>query len=131
MKDAGRPGLFASLQGLFGDLVEFAQVRVELFSTELQQEKLRAFEALAWLAVAALSFSLGLVLASLLIVMLVAEQYRLLAVGVLALLYLAAAVLAYRVARARLRGGAPFEGTLGELRRDAAALAGREPPVSP
>jgi uncharacterized membrane protein YqjE len=131
MNGADKPGLFASLRRLVGDFVELAQVRVELFATELQQEKVRAFEALAWLALALLAVGMSLLLTTALIVMLVPEAQRLLALGVLALLYLAGAAIAMRVARARLREGIPFEGSLGELRRDRDALTAREPSVSP
>lgn len=131
MEAADRPGLLASLRRLFGDVAELGQVRLELFATELQQEKLRVYEALSWLALAVLAAGLGLVLLDALIVLLVAEPYRLAAIGVLVLLHVVGAIVAWRIGRARLREGVPFEASVAELRRDRAALAGRSPPGPP
>lgn len=127
MDGTDRPaGLFGSLRRLSGELAELAQLRLELFATELQQEKLRALEALAWLGVALLAFGVGLVLLSAFVVLLVGAPYRLAVLGVIVLLYLGLAALAWRQARARLRDGAPFEASVAELRRDRAALGGRD-----
>ncbi|WP_119355032.1 phage holin family protein [Azohydromonas sediminis] len=122
------PGLFTSLRRLLGSAAELAEVRLALFATELQQEKLRALDALALLAVALLAAGVALVLLSLLVVMLFAEPYRIAALGVVVLVYAAAAGLLWRAARARLAEGTPFEATRAELRRDREALAGRETP---
>jgi uncharacterized membrane protein YqjE len=127
MDGTDRPsGLFGSLRRLSGDFVELAQVRLELFATELQQEKLRALEGLAWLGVTLLAFGIGLVLFSVFVVLLVGAPYRLAALGLIVLLHLGLAALAWRLARARLRDGTPFEASVAELRRDRAALAGRD-----
>lgn len=126
MDGTGRAGLFASLRRLSGDLVELAQLRLELFATELQQEKLRVLEALVWLAVALLAFGVGLVLLSLLVVLLAGEAHRIAALSVLVLACFGLALLGWRLARGRLREGTPFEASVAELRRDRAALAGRD-----
>jgi len=126
MDVGARAGLFASLRRLSGDLAELAQLRLELFATELQQEKLRALESLAWLGIALLAFGVGLVMASLFLVLLAGEEHRLVALGAVVLLDFAIAALAWRFARARLRDGVPFEASIAELRRDRAALAGRD-----
>lgn len=127
MDATDRPaGLFGSLRRLSGDLAELAQLRLELFATELQQEKLRVLEALAWLGVALLAFGIGILLLSIFVVLAVDPPYRLAALGLIVLLHLGLAALAWRLARARLRDGAPFEASVAELRRDRAALAGRD-----
>jgi uncharacterized membrane protein YqjE len=120
------PGLFGSLRRLSGDLAELAQLRLELFATELQQEKFRALEALVWLGVGLLAFGVGLALLSVFVVLLVGPPYRLAALGLMVLFHLGLAALAWRVARTRLREGTPFEASVAELRRDRAALAGRD-----
>jgi uncharacterized membrane protein YqjE len=124
------PGLFASLRRLLGSAAELVEVRLALFSTELQQEKLRALDALALLAVGLLAAGVALVLLSLFVVMLFAEPYRVAALGVVVLVYALAAGLLLRAARARLAEGTPFEATMAELRRDREALAGRDPDTS-
>lgn len=125
------PGLFASLRRVLGSAAELVEVRLELLATELQQEKLRVLEALAWLAVAMLAFGIAMVLLAVFVVLLFDERHRLAALGAVVLVYLGGAALAWRAARVRLReGGGPFEASLAELRRDRAALAGRDPGAS-
>jgi len=128
--DGPPPGLFASLRRLLGSAAELAEVRLALFATELQQEKLRAFDALALLAAALLAAGVALLLLSLFVVMLFAEAYRVAALGVVVLVYALAAGLLWRAARARLGEGTPFEATRAELRRDREALTGRDPGAS-
>jgi uncharacterized membrane protein YqjE len=124
---AGATGLFGSLRRLLHSSAELVEVRLELLATELQQEKLRVLDALAWLAVAVLALAIALVLLSAFVVMLFAPPYRLAALGVVGLGHLALAWFALRLARSRRQaGGPPFEASLAELRRDRAALLGRE-----
>jgi uncharacterized membrane protein YqjE len=128
----GRPpaGLFAALRRLLASSAELAEVRLALFATELQQEKLRALDALAWLLIGVAAAGVALVLLSLFVVLLFPEPLRLAALGVIVLVYAVGAWLALRVARARLAAVAPFEATLAELRRDREALAGHGRPTS-
>jgi uncharacterized membrane protein YqjE len=122
---AAAPGLFGSLRRLLHSSAELAEVRLELLATELQQEKLRVLDALAWLAVAVLALAIGLGLLSVFIVLLFAPPYRLAALGVVGLAHLGLAGLALRLARSRRHAGEqPFEASLAELRRDRAALMG-------
>ena len=131
MADEAPAGLFASLRRLLHGSAELAEVRLELFATELQQEKLRVLDSLAWMAVAMLALGVGLVLFAVFLVLLVGEEHRLAALGVLALVYMGAAWVAWGAARTRRHeGGAPFEASLAELRRDRAALVGRDPSAS-
>jgi len=120
-------GLFGSLRRLLHSSAELVEVRLELLATELQQEKLRVLDALAWLAVAVLALAIALVLLSVFVVMLFAPPYRLAALGAVGLGHLALAWVALRLARSRPHaGGSPFEASLAELRRDRAALLGGE-----
>ena len=120
-------GLFGSLRRLLHSSTELLEVRLELLATELQQEKLRVLDALAWLAVAVLALAIALVLLSVFVVMLFAPEYRLAALGAVGLGHLGLAWAALRLARSRRQaGGPPFEASLAELRRDRAALMGRE-----
>jgi uncharacterized membrane protein YqjE len=132
MSDDKPPGFFASLRRVLAGSAELAEVRIKLFATELQEEKLRLLESLAWLAVSLLALGVALVLLSVFVVMLFGEQHRLAALGVIIVLYLVGAGAAWRIARARRRaGGPPFEASLAELRRDRAALGGQTPTESP
>ena len=120
-------GLLASLREMLGMLLEIAQVRVQLLGTELEQEKLRIFDALLLAAVGLLLLSVGTLLLCGLVLMLFAEGYRLAALAVLTLAFLAGGVLMLRAGGQRLRGpGGMLAGTLAELRQDRGALAPRE-----
>jgi uncharacterized membrane protein YqjE len=124
---ASAGGLFGSLRRLLHSSAELVEVRLELLATELQQEKLRVLDSLAWLAVAVLALAIALVLLSVFIVLLFAPPYRLAALGGVGLTHLVLAGWALRLARSRRHaGGMPFEASLAELRRDRSALLGGE-----
>lgn len=134
------PGLFGSLRRVLDTLLGTAQLRLELFGSELELEKLRLFDALLRAAIGLLLLGLALVMALAFVVLLFQPQYRLAAVGVLALgLGAGAAALLSRARQGlQARDGGAFALTLGELRRDRAALGahgepgpGPAPPSSP
>ena len=84
---AAAGGLSRSLRRLFDTALDFGRVRLELFGSELEQEKLRLFDALLRAAIGLLMVGLALVLAIAFVVLLFQEQYRLPAVGVLTLVF--------------------------------------------
>ena len=118
-------GLLQSVRRLTDTLVGLVQVRVELFGTELEQQKHRLFDALMWAAIGLMLAGLALVLFVAFVLLLFQDAYRLPAVAVLALGFGAGAWALLRHARAQLRSedGGPFALTLGELRGDRQALA--------
>ncbi|MDP1900979.1 MAG: phage holin family protein [Rubrivivax sp.] len=122
-------GLFDSLRRLLGTSVGIVQVRLELFGSELEQEKLRLFDAMQQAAMGLLLVGLALVLAIAFVVMLFQEGYRLPAVGVLTLVFAGGGWWLLRRAREQLKAGdgGPFALSLGELRRDRQGLGAAEP----
>lgn len=122
---AGTPdaGLAASLRRLLGTLLEVAQVRLELLSNEFESEKLRLFDALVWLVLALMCATTGLLLVTAFVVMLLPEAMRPAALGIAAVVFLAAAVALALHARRRLDNpGGPVPATIDELRLDRNAL---------
>ena len=116
-------GLFASLRRLLATVHEMAQVRLELLGTEVELEKRRLFDGLLWGAVALLVLGVGLVLLCGFVILLFWEGYRLAAVGVMALLFLAGGALLMREMRQRLRNPTGmFNASVAELKRDRAEL---------
>ncbi len=117
-------GLFESGKRALDSLIDLALVRLELFGTELEAEKLRLFNALFQAAVALVLLALALVLALGFVILLFWEGHRLAAMGVLTLAFAAGG--AWLLLRARdalvVRDGGPFALTLGELRRDRESL---------
>jgi uncharacterized membrane protein YqjE len=120
-------GLFASLRQLLETALEMAQVRLELLSAEIEEEKIRLVDGLLWAAMALILLGLGVVLLCGFIVLLFWDGHRLAAVGVLALLFLGGGVLMLLRARdhLRIRGGM-FHASVAELGRDRAGLSPRE-----
>lgn len=120
-------GLFASLRRLLATVHEMAQVRLELLGTEVELEKRRLFDGLLWGALALLVLGVGLVLLCGFVILLFWEDYRLAAVGVMALLFLVGGVLLMREMRQRLRNPTGmFSASLAELKRDQAGLQASE-----
>lgn len=120
-------GLFASLRQMLATLLEIAQVRLELFGNELEQEKLRIWAALTLAALALMLLSVGTVLLCGFVLMLLAQGYRLAALGLLTVAFLAGGVLLLRACAQRLRApGGIFAATIAEIAKDRDGLAPRE-----
>jgi uncharacterized membrane protein YqjE len=119
-------GLFASLRRLLATALEIAQVRLELLSNELELEKRRILEGLFWGAVALMILGVGLVLLCGFVILLFWDGYRLPAVGVMALLFLAGGVLLMRDVQKKLSSpGGVFKASAAELEQDRAGLSGQ------
>jgi len=124
------PGLLGSARAVLAGLVEIGQTRLQLASTELEEERLRLAELLLYATLALFFLGIGLVLASLLLVLLFWDGPRLLVLGLLTVLYLAIAAALGMAWRRKARAKpALLATTLAELQRDREALAG--PPVGP
>jgi len=117
-------GLLASLKRLLSTLLEIAHVRLGLALNELDQQKLRLFDALLIAAASLVALALGLVLLIAFVVSLFAEPHRPIVLGVLMGLFVGGSLWGLLTARAQLRAaGRSLEASLAELRRDAADLA--------
>ena len=115
--------MFTSLRQLLATVVETAQVRLALLSNEIEQEKLRLFDALLWAGLALLLLGLGAVLLCAFIVVLFWDSHRLLALGALSALFLGAGLWLMQAARQRLQTpGGLFSASAQELGRDRAGL---------
>ena len=127
MSDARRAGLFGSARQLLLTGVGLLQVRLALLANDVELGALRFFDAVVLALLALLSVGVGLVLACALVLMLLQDAYRLPALGLMALLFLAAGAWALAAARRQLRqAGQAFDATRAELARDAAALTPRD-----
>jgi uncharacterized membrane protein YqjE len=117
-------GLLSSLRRMAGTLLEIGQVRLQILGTELQQEKLRLFDALLLAGVGLFLFVIGAVLLCGFVIMLFAEGYRLAALGVLTLAFIGGGILSMRAGGQRLNGPSHmFKATLDEIARDRESLA--------
>jgi uncharacterized membrane protein YqjE len=76
-------GLLQSAQGLLASVLALARTRLELFSTELQEELMRLFFAALGAAVVLLLAALGAAFAALALVIALGEEHRALAAALI------------------------------------------------
>lgn len=120
-------GLYASLRGLVTTGVAVLQTRLELLSTELQEEKARVLGLVAYAAAAVILLAVGSVFLAVFLTVLLWDSNRLLALGVFAALFLGAGTLALTMARRLARTESRlFAASLAELAQDRADLEARE-----
>lgn len=116
-------GLLDSAQTLLAGMLSIARTRLELFGTELQEELARLFFALLCAVILLLLGGLATVFGGLALIISLAEQYRAMVAGVLALVFMALAAAALlsmrRLTRTKPRA---FDASLAELERDYNAL---------
>jgi uncharacterized membrane protein YqjE len=119
-------GLFASIAQLLATAVGIAQTRLELLSTELQEEVHRVAEIAILSAVALLAAGAGLFLLALAVIFAFWDTHRVAAsIGVTSTFFLIA-VGAALVLRAKVRAKPPvLDATLAELKKDRAHLLSR------
>ncbi len=112
-------GLLDSLAALVTTLVAMAHTRLDLLSTDLEDERAHLFSVLLWTLVALFCLGIGLVLATLLLVVAFWDSHRLLVLGSLTGLFLVAgsAAWAYVGHKARTKPRL-FAASLSELRKD-------------
>ena len=120
----GEPGpiasLFRSIAKLAATFVAIAHTRLELLTTELQQEVYRVAEIMVWTVVAVLAAGIGLFMAALVIVFVFWDTHRLLASVAVTAAFFAIAVVSLLVLRAKIKSRPRLlEGTLAELASDA------------
>ena len=113
------PGLFDSARRLLANLAGLAHTRLELFSTELEEELAR-LGVILLAAIVSLFFAfLGVAFAAVAVTIAVGEQYRLAVAVLFAVLFLIIGALSawwmQRTARAKPR---VFDASLAELRKD-------------
>jgi uncharacterized membrane protein YqjE len=121
LRDGG--GLFDSLRAMLATLVTLAHTRLELLTVELEQEVERVVSTLLWAILGIFCGGLAVLMIALTIVIAFWDGHRLLAAGLVSLLFAGLAVAASLVVRHRLRTRPRFlSATIGELERDARAL---------
>lgn len=120
---SSRPGFLGSFRALGDGLLATVHDRLELFSVELHEEKLRLVQVFIWISAAVFTAMMAITFASLTLVYLFWESARLAALGSLTLVYgaaLAAIVTGFR--RYLARQPKPFAASLQELGEDRACI---------
>jgi uncharacterized membrane protein YqjE len=128
MDSSSSRGLLTRLQGIAELGLELLQTRLELIGNELQIEVLLAFDALVRGAAGLLMLIFGVFFATTFLIALVWDSYRLLALGVAAVLFIGVGTAFLMAARQRLqRVGHVFAASLAELKRDREQFIGKPP----
>lgn len=122
MTDAS-PGLLVSLRGFAATGVALLRTRIGLLKVEALEEVGRVRGVLLWGIAAVLLGVAGMVFLALFLTVLLWDSHRLLALGIFAALFIAAASVAVvTVLRLARQGSQLFAASLAELRQDEAAL---------
>jgi uncharacterized membrane protein YqjE len=117
------PGLLQSAREVLAVLLDIGQTRLQLASTELEQERLYLTRQLLLAALALFFLGVSSLMGSLWLVVLFWDEHRLLVLGLITLAYLAAALACVWRWRAQARRKpALLASTVAELKRDAEAL---------
>jgi uncharacterized membrane protein YqjE len=123
-REPAPPGFLESLRHLGANLLGTVHDRVELFTVELHEEKLRLVQMFFWISALFFSGVMALTFVSLTLVYLFWESARLAVLGGLAIFYLGAlGVIVTAFRRYLKRQPRPFDATLQELREDRAAIS--------
>lgn len=119
-------GLFESLNALAATLVAIAHTRLELLSSDLEEERAHLFSLLMLALVALFCLGIGALLATLLLVVAFWDTHRLLVLGALAGSFLAmgAAAWAFALHKARTKPRI-FAASMSELLKDRRQLVSR------
>jgi uncharacterized membrane protein YqjE len=111
--------LFKSLSKLLATIVAIVHTRVELLTTELQEEVHRVASIMIWSLIAVFSAGIGLFLAALVVIFLYWDTHRLLASIAVTAAFFVIALVAMLTLRFKVRNRPPLlESTLAELAKD-------------
>ena len=121
---APSPGLLVSLRNLAETLVAVVQTRLELLSTEVEEERLRLLQLLLAASVALFFSALGIIMLTLFVVVLLWDDHRVLVTILFAVLYLGIGAIFALVARSKAREKFRlFSTSIAELAKDRQQLA--------
>jgi uncharacterized membrane protein YqjE len=115
-------GLWATSKRIIDTLLGTVENRVELFATEVHEEKCRLVEAMLCAAAVAACGMMALTVVTLTVVLYFWDNGRIPALVLLSLIYLVGTGVAWRSLRIRLRRRTAFGGTLHELNKDRSCL---------
>jgi uncharacterized membrane protein YqjE len=119
-------GLFASLRRMLETVLALTQTRLELVTTEIEEELHRVAEILLWMFVVVFFAGLTVLMLAFVIVVAFWEDHRLLAAVLTSLAFVAVTAVALLVVRAKVRARPKLlEATIGEIKRDREVLGGQ------
>lgn len=118
--------MFQSVKGLMATLLGALQTRLELFSTEFEEERVRLTSMLVWVLAGLFFAGLSVIFLALLIVAALWETNKLLAISIPMFLFMAAAIVSVVIVRSKASAKPRlFAATLAELAKDRDRLTPR------
>jgi uncharacterized membrane protein YqjE len=118
-EDRPASGLFQSLSNFAATIVAIAHTRLELLTTELQEEVRQVGAILIWAFVVAFAAMMGLFLGALAVIFVFWDEHRIAAALAMVALFAAVAIGAATMLMKKLRSKPPMlDDTLAELARD-------------
>ncbi len=124
----GQPvaGLFQSLSNFAGTLIAIAHTRLQLLTTELQEEVRQVGAILLWAFIAAFAAMMGLFLGALAVIFVFWDTHRVAASLAMIALFVVIAIVAALILMKKLRSKPPMlDDTLAELAKDRDNLKAR------
>jgi uncharacterized membrane protein YqjE len=119
-------GLFQSFSNFAATLIAIAHTRLQLLTTELQEEVRQVGAILLWAFIAAFTALLGLFLAALVFIFAFWDTHRIAASLVMIAVFVGLAIFSVLVLRKKLREKSPMlDDTLAELAKDRDNLRSR------
>jgi uncharacterized membrane protein YqjE len=120
-------GLFASARDLLATALAIVHTRLELVTTEIEEELHRVAEILLWMFIVVFFAGLTVLMLAFVIVVVFWDDHRILAASLTALGFLGITGIAVLVVRAKTKARPKLlEATIEEIRRDREALGGHE-----
>jgi uncharacterized membrane protein YqjE len=119
MDGSSATGLLDSLRRLASTMIETLQTRIELASTEIEEEGARMANLLLLAAAGFYCLTIGLIFAGMFVIVALWDSYRLWAVGGLTLFFVGGGLVIWLVFRSRYKARPRFlSATVAELRKD-------------
>jgi uncharacterized membrane protein YqjE len=119
-------GLFQSASNFAGTLIAIAHTRLQLLTTELQEEVRQVGAILLWAFIAAFAAMMGLFLGALAVIFVFWDSHRITASLAMIAMFVAIAIIAALILAKKLRHKPPLlDDTLAELAKDRDNLKAR------
>jgi uncharacterized membrane protein YqjE len=123
-KEASHGGLLGSVKNLAATLITIGQTRLELLSNDIEEERAWLTTMLVWILAGLFFSALAVVLATLLIVIIFWDSYRLQAISFMIVLFVLGAFIAWRaVCNISRKKPRLFSASLAELSIDREQLS--------
>jgi uncharacterized membrane protein YqjE len=119
---APEAGVFQTATRLLRTLRAVAGNRIELFLLEVQEERIRIFDALFLLAAGLVCIMMTLIMVTFAVVIIFWDTHRLLVLGLLVAGYAVGALWALSRLRSLLRNWQAFSATLDQIKKDSACF---------